>query len=248
MFLPDRVHLAAAQEKRLIDNVLMKQQGKSNVNFLNSSIGKKYLMGVAGLGWTLFVFGHMAGNLLIFAGSETFNKYGHAMVSNKVLLYGTEFFLSLCLLIHVTLGILLSLENKKAKPAKYVLSPSLEKASGFASKTMAFHGTIILFFIVYHLITFKWGPYYEVEYNGMIVRDLYRLVVEVFSDPAYVSGYVICLILLGIHLSHGVSSVFQSFGFNHPRYTPMIKKAGWFYALVVAGGFISQPIYVFLFL
>lgn len=205
-------------------------------------------MGAAGLGWTLFVFGHMAGNLLIFAGPEVFNKYGHAIVSNKVLLYGTEVFLSLCLLTHVIIGIILSLENKKSKPEKYASPPAAEKDSSLASKTMIHHGTIILFFIVYHLITFKWGPHYEVEYNGVAMRDLYRLVVEVFSNPFYVFGYVICLVLLGIHLSHGVSSVFQSFGLNHPRYTPMLKKAGWFYALVVVGGFISQPVYVFLFL
>ena len=218
------------------------------MGFLKSSIGKKYLMGVAGLGWTLFVLVHMAGNLLIFAGPEVFNKYSHALVSNKPLLYGTEIFLCLCLFVHVTLGILLSVENKRANPEKYALLPTPEKASSFASKTMAYHGTILLFFIVYHLITFKWGPHYEIEYNGVVMRDLYRLVAEVFSSPAYVFGYVVCLILLGIHLSHGVSSVFQSFGLNHPRHTSVLKKLGLFYAVIVAVGFISQPLYVFLFL
>ncbi len=218
------------------------------MDFLKSSIGKKYLMGIAGLGWTLYVFGHMAGNLLIFAGPEVFNKYAHAIVSNKPLLYGTEVFLSLCLLIHVILGFLLSFENRKAKPEKYAISSNPEKTSSFASKTMVYHGTIILFFIIYHIMTFKFGPDYKIEYDGVVMRDIYRLVVEVFYSPVYVFGYIICLILLGIHLSHGVSSIFQSFGFNHPRYTPMLKKVGWFYALVVAGGFISQPVYVFLFL
>ena len=110
---------------------------------------------------------------------------------------------------------------------------------------MAVHGSIVLFFIIYHLITFKWGPVYTIEYAGESMRDLHRLVIEVFSSPAYVAGYVVCLVLLGIHLSHGVSSIFQSLGLNHPKYTPTIKKVGWLYALVVAGGFISQPIYVF---
>ena len=84
-----------------------------------------------------------------------------------------------------------------------------------------------------------------VEYAGEEMRDLHRLVMEVFQDPLYVAGYVICLILLGIHLSHGFSSVFQSFGWNHPKYTPLIKKAGWAYAVIVAAGFISQPLYLF---
>lgn len=205
-------------------------------------------MGLAGAGWTLFVAGHMAGNLLIFAGPEAFNRYGHAIVSNKPLLYGTEAFLIICLLTHVLLGINLTLQNKKAKPQKYAVSAVSEKKSSWASKTMAIHGTIILFFIIYHLITFKWGPVYMIEHGGETMRDLHRLVVEVFANPSYVVGYFVCLVLLGIHLSHGASSVFQSLGANHPRYTPLIKKAGWLYAVVVAGGFISQPLYVFFFL
>ncbi len=218
------------------------------MSLLSSSIGKKYFMGLAGLVWTLFVAGHMAGNLLIFAGPELFNKYGHAIVSNKPLLYGTEVALVLSILIHVSLGILLTIQNKKANPHKYAVSANESKSGSLASKTMAIHGSIILFFIVYHLITFKYGPVYYVEYQGEQMRDLFRLVTEVFSSPAYVVGYIICLILLGIHLSHGASSVFQTLGLNHPRYMPTIKKAGWAYALIVAGGFISQPIYVFFFL
>jgi succinate dehydrogenase / fumarate reductase, cytochrome b subunit len=155
-------------------------------------------MGAAGLGWTLFVAGHMAGNLLIFAGPEAFNRYGHAIVSNKPLLYGTEVFLVVCLLLHVGLGIKLTLENKAAKPKKYAQSPVSQKSASLASKTMAIHGSIILFFIIYHLITFKWGPVYWVEYQGETMRDLFRLVTEVFSSPAYVVGYIVCLFLLGL--------------------------------------------------
>lgn len=218
------------------------------MGLLSSSIGKKYVMGLAGAGWTLFVAGHMAGNLLIFAGPEAFNKYGHAIVSNKALLYGTEAFLIICLLLHVGLGIVLTLENKKAKPQKYATGATPAKKSSFASKTMAVHGSLILAFIIYHIMTFKYGPVYWVEYDGVRMRDLFTLVIEVFNQPAYVVGYLGCLALLGLHLSHGVSSIFQSLGLNHPHYTPTIKKAGWAYALVVAGGFMAQPIYVFLFL
>lgn len=203
-------------------------------------------MGLAGLGWTFFVFGHMAGNLLILYSAEAYNRYGHAIVSNKPLLYGTEAFLILCLLVHAGLGIKLSLENKKANPQKYATATGTQKKASVASKTMAYQGSIVLFFIIYHLMTFKYGPEYMVTYGGEEMRDLHRLVIEVFQSPVYVFGYLICLGLLGIHLSHGFSSAFQSIGFNHPRYTPLIKKAGLVYALVVAGGFIVQPLYVFL--
>ena len=216
------------------------------MGLLNSSIGKKYLMGLAGAGLTLFVAGHMAGNLLIFAGAEMFNKYGHAIVSNKPLLYGTEAFLILCLLTHVGLAISLTLQNKSAKPQKYAVTPVTAKKSSWASSFMAVQGSLILAFIIYHLITFKYGPVYYIEYDGVQMRDLFRLVTESFQDPMYVGFYVVSLCLLGLHLSHGVSSIFQSLGFNHPRYTPTIKKAGFIYAVVVAGGFLSQPLYVFL--
>lgn len=205
-------------------------------------------MGLAGAGWTLFVLGHMAGNLLIFAGPEAFNKYGHAIVTNKPLLYGTEVFLLVCLVTHVLLGITLTLQNKKAKPEKYAVSAGPTKKSSWASRTMALHGSIILIFIISHLLTFKYGKFYSVEYDGETMRDLHRLVTEVFSQPGYVVGYIFCLVLLGFHLSHGASSVFQSLGLNHPRYNSLIKKAGLGYALIVAAGFISQPVYVFLFM
>jgi succinate dehydrogenase / fumarate reductase cytochrome b subunit len=218
------------------------------LSFLSSSVGKKYVMGLAGIVWTLFVLGHMGGNMLIFAGPEAFNSYGHAIVSNKPLLYGTEVVLILSILAHVSMGIILTLQNKKAKPSKYAVTPNSEKKSSFASKTMAFQGTIILIFIITHLYTFKFGKEYWVTYNGVEMRDLHRLMVEVFADPLYMVSYVVCLLLLGFHLSHGASSVFQSLGANHPRYTPVIKKAGLAYAFIVAGGFISQPLYVFFFM
>ncbi|MCJ8276218.1 MAG: succinate dehydrogenase cytochrome b subunit, partial [Bdellovibrionales bacterium] len=156
------------------------------MNFLKSSIGKKYLMGLAGLVWTGFVAGHMGGNLLIFVGPEAFNKYGHAIVSNKPLLYGTEVILTLAILTHTFLAIRLTMQNKKAAPQKYAVSAGPAKRYSMASKWMAIQGSVILAFIIYHLITFKWGPVYMVNYGGEEMRDLHRLVIEVFKDPKYV--------------------------------------------------------------
>ncbi len=218
------------------------------MGFLSSSIGKKYLMGLAGAGWALFVMGHMAGNLFLFAGRDAFNAYGHAIVSNKPLLYGTEVFLIVCLLVHVILGIILTKQNKQAKPSGYQVTANEKKRSTFASRTMAAQGVLILAFIIYHIATFKYGEEKYYMLDGVEVRDLYWLVTTSFQKTWYTGIYIVCLILLGIHLSHGVASIFQSLGFNHPRYNNMIKKAGMVYALVVAGGFLSQPLYVFLFL
>ncbi|MBY0315699.1 MAG: succinate dehydrogenase cytochrome b subunit [Bdellovibrionales bacterium] len=216
------------------------------MSLLRSSIGRKMIMGICGLVWTGFVFGHMAGNMLILVSAEAYNKYGHAIVSNKILLYGTEVILLAAIIGHVVIGAWLTIENRRAKPIKYAVNPSAAKRATPASKTMAYQGSIILFFIIYHLITFKYGTHYDVTYDGVVMRDLSRLLFEVFANPAYVVGYIVCLLILGYHLSHGVSSVFQSLGFNHPAYTPTIRKIGIVYAIVVAGGFISQPLYVIL--
>lgn len=216
------------------------------LSLIRSTVGKKYLMGLSGLVWLGFIFGHMAGNLTILIGPDSYNSYGHAITSNKLLLYSTEVIILLALLTHVFLAISLTMENRKARGVGYTVKPNGSKGPSFASSWMAVHGSVILVFIISHLITFKYGAYYETTVNGVVMRDLARLMAEVFSNPGAVAWYVVALILLGFHVTHGVRSVFQSFGLLHPAYQPLIKTAGIVYAVVVAGGFISQPLFVFL--
>ncbi|MCB0371227.1 MAG: succinate dehydrogenase cytochrome b subunit [Bdellovibrionales bacterium] len=213
--------------------------------FFGSSVGKKYLMGLSGLVWAGFIFVHMLGNMLILVSPDLYNSYGHTVVSNKVLLYGTEAALIWALVTHVYCAITLTLSNRAARSSRYAATPNGGKAPSFASQWMAVHGSIILVFIISHLITFKYGSYYETTVNGVVMRDLARLIFEVFQQPLAFGWYVISLILLGFHLTHGVRSIFQSFGLLHPAYQPIIKKAGVVYAIVVAGGFIAQPVFVF---
>ena len=216
------------------------------IGFLGSSVGKKYLMGLSALVWAGFVFAHMAGNMLIFVSPEAYNTYGHNLTSGNII-YVAEAVLVLALIVHVVLAISLTLENRKARGQRYAVSPKGEKRSAFASVTMGIQGSIILVFIILHLATFKYGTYYETTAHGVVVRDLFRLMSEVFHQPGYVAWYVIAVIILGFHLSHGVKSVFQSVGLWNTSYKPMIKTAAVIYAVVVAAGFLSQPIYVFLF-
>lgn len=215
-------------------------------SFLTSTVGKKYLMGLSGLIWTGFVFAHMAGNMLMFVSPDAYNTYGHNLVTGNII-YFAEALLILALVTHVVLAINLTWENRRARSSRYAMLGGKEKGSRWASRTMAIHGTIILIFLVSHLITFKFGTYYETTVHGVVMRDLFRLMIEIFSQPLYLAWYFISLILLGFHLSHGVGSVFQSFGLLHPAYQPMIKTVSWVYAVVVVLGFLSQPIAVFLF-
>ena len=111
---------------------------------------------------------------------------------------------------------------------------------------MIIQGTILLVFIITHLITFKYGTYYETTQDGVVMRDLARLMREVFNNPGYVAWYVVSLLMLSLHLKHGFGSVFQSFGLLHPSYQAKIKGASWAYAVIVTLGFLSQPLYVFM--
>lgn len=214
--------------------------------FFKTSIGKKYLMGITGLIWSGFVVGHMLGNTLIFFGPETYNGYAHAIVSNPILLYGTEIILSLTLLTHIVLAFQITCQNKKARQVQGDVLPQGEVKASLASRTMVYQGSLLVVFIIYHLISFKYGPYYEVTYNGETMRDVFRVLEESFNNPLFALWYVVCLLGLGFHLSHGFSSSFQSLGvFSSPAKREIIKKIGWVYSFVVTFGFIAQPVYFY---
>jgi succinate dehydrogenase / fumarate reductase cytochrome b subunit len=132
--------------------------------YLSSSIGSKQLMGITGVGLSLFLLLHMLGNLLILAGPEAFNMYGHKMTTNP-LLYAAEIGLLVLFFTHVIKSISNTLRNRAARPVSYAKSPNGEKHTTPVSKTLMGQGIIILVFVILHLITFKYGPQYKVTYN-----------------------------------------------------------------------------------
>lgn len=213
--------------------------------FIFTTIGRKYLMGLSGLIWAGFVLSHMAANLLIILSPQAYNSYGHMLTSGSFI-YVAETVLVLAIITHVVCGVSLTKENLAARGgSRYAVTPNGDKGTSLASKTMAQQGALILAFIISHIATFKFGVYYETNVGGVVMRDLHRLVVEVFKQPGYVAWYIICLILLGFHLSHGVGAIFQSLGLRNDKYACLIKRLSLFYAIIVAAGFLVQPIYVF---
>lgn len=220
--------------------------GSAEKPFFLSSIGKKYIMGLTGVVWAGFVFAHMLGNMLIFVSADAYNLYGHALTSGYFI-YVAEAVLVSALIVHVLCAISLTIENRKARgDTRYAVSPKGQKAPSLASQTMAIHGTMILFFIISHLVTFKYGTHYSTYVRGEEIRDLYKLLFEVFQQPAYLAWYILCLGLLFFHLKHGVASIIQSFGILSDKIKERVQKIAFIYAVVVIGGFLSQPIYVFL--
>ncbi|MEK2689445.1 succinate dehydrogenase cytochrome b subunit [Bdellovibrio sp. GT3] len=214
-------------------------------SFLGTTVGKKYLMGITGLVWAGFVLAHMAGNMLIFVSHDAYNAYGHALTSGK-LIYVAELVLVLALITHVTMAISLTKNNREAKGQRYAVAAKGTKKVSLASRTMAIQGSLILVFVILHLITFKYGHYYETNVNGTPMRDLAKLMEEVFQQPGYVVWYVVALVLLGFHLKHGVGSTFQSLGLMEGTYRSLWAKLSIGYGIIVALGFISQPLYLFL--
>lgn len=212
------------------------------VRMLTSTIGRKVLMALTGLLLSAFLVVHLAGNLLMFAGPEPFNEYSESMLSNP-LIYVAELGLLVLFLAHLASGLLIYRQNRSARPQRYEKKEWAGHTShkSIASTTMIVSGIFLIAFVPLHLITFKFGAYYQTTGVAQI-RDLYRLVVEVFSSPAYVIFYVISMIIIGFHLWHGVSSGFQSTGLY---YRKGLRTFGQLFAIVIAGGFLIIPIAVY---
>jgi succinate dehydrogenase / fumarate reductase, cytochrome b subunit len=213
--------------------------------WLRSSVGRKFIVSLTGLAFSGFALGHMAGNMLMFVSPEAYNRYGHSITSNP-LIYVIEAGLVLCLLTHMALALNLALENRRSRGQKPVRAPHGQKRLNVGSRWMVSTGLVLLVFIVLHIKTFKYGPYYEATYGTDTIRDLYRLLVEKFHDPLYLVWYEFSLFMLFVHLRHGISSCVQSLGIASAR-NSNAQLAGWGFAILVAGGFMLQPLYILFF-
>lgn len=213
-------------------------------SFLGSLITTKLMIGVTGILLFAYLILHIAGNLIVFLGPDTFNTYSHALISNP-LVVPVEIGLLVVFLIHLFKAVRMTFQNQSARPARYAKKELAGGASqkGVASSSMVVTGLAILIFVPIHVWTFKYGAFYDL---GDGVRDLYRLEVENFSSPIAVTLYVVMMVLVGLHLWHGVPSSFQSLGLSGPRFTPLIRKIGKVSAVLIAGGFIVITLWVFL--
>jgi succinate dehydrogenase / fumarate reductase cytochrome b subunit len=213
-----------------------------------SSVGKKALMGLTGLLLVLFIIEHLLGNLLLFSSDpDPFNKYSHTLVSLGNILVVMELGFLAFFILHIWSGITVFIGKLQARPERYHKTANAGPPSrkNVSSVTMIYTGIVLFVFVAIHLKTFKYGPYYSTLVNGVEMRDLYRLVYEVFQDPKYVTGYVLTMALLGFHLRHGFWSAFQSLGLHHPRYTPIIYTIGIIAAVVLAVGYLAIPLWIY---
>jgi succinate dehydrogenase / fumarate reductase cytochrome b subunit len=211
----------------------------------SSSVGTKLLIGLTGLLLFAYLLLHLAGNLIVFAGQDTFNGYSHVLISNP-LVVPVEIALLLVFVLHVYKTVAMWLGNQSARPVGYEKKAWAGHTSrkSVSSTTMIWTGLVTLFFVAVHLKQFKFGPWYEI--GDPPVRDLYRMEVEVFTSPLWVGFYVLCAVLVGFHLRHGISSAFQSLGADHPIYTKRLVLLGTILAVLIGAGFALIPIWVYL--
>ena len=211
----------------------------------SSSVGTKLLIGLTGLLLFAYLLLHLAGNLLVFAGRDTFNHYAHALVSNPLVI-PVEIGLIGVFVLHVYKTVGMWHRNRAARPVGYEKKAWAGHTSrkSVASATMIWTGLVTLVFVGVHLQQFKFGAWYEA--GDPPIRDLYRTEAEVFTSPIWVTAYVFCMVLVGFHLRHGIASAFQSLGADHPFYTKRIVAVGTIVAVAIAAGFAVIPVWVYL--
>ena len=216
------------------------------IRALSSSIGKKFIMGITGLLLSGFLIAHLAGNLLLYVGAEQYNQYAHALHEQKLLLAVAEVGLFVLFLAHLVLAVVTTKENKAARQQQYDVKETKQKApllAFFPHNVMWITGVVVLGFVLLHLADFR----LELRNPGPEGEEPFDKAVRLLKDPITFCGYIAGVLVLGLHLSHGFASAFQSLGLSHPKYDKLTKCAGTSFAVIVAFGFASFPIWAMLF-
>jgi succinate dehydrogenase / fumarate reductase cytochrome b subunit len=208
------------------------------VGFLSSTLGKKILMAVTGIILFGFVCGHMLGNLQIYLGEERLNHYAELLQANKPFLWTFRSVMLFCVGVHIIAAVQVWLRNRAARPIKYkVFRPP---AVDYAARTMVWSGPILALFITYHLLDFTVGTA-----NPNFVRgEVFQNVVASFSNPLIAIFYMAANLLLAFHLYHGLWSLFQTFGWDHPRFGWVRRALAVVFSVLIGAGNISIPLAV----
>ncbi len=213
------------------------------------SIAKKVLMALSGFFLLIFLLQHVSINFLSVFSADAFNSTSHFMGTNPLIQYVLQPVLAFAVIFHISMGVVLEIQNRSKRPVKYAYNkPSAN--STWMSRNMIITGIMVLLFLGLHFYDF-WFPELQVKFidgdmTGLNTAGDFRYFEELqhkFQDPIRVVIYVLSFIFLGLHLSHGFQSSFQSVGLRHKTYTPTIKKISRIYAVVVPLGFVVIAVY-----
>ncbi len=204
----------------------------------STSVGKKQLMAITGLLFLLFLTTHLLGNLSIYSGPTAFVAYAEHLHALGKLLVAAEIGMALALIIHVGTALVLFFENRRARPIKYEVDKSGGGGRTFSSQTMPYTGLLILAFLGVHLATFS---HHIVDQT---TRNIFQIAADVLSHKGFLAIYLIAMVIVALHVRHGLWSAFQTVGASHPKYMPFIQKMSIVFALIVGIGFFSLPLVI----
>lgn len=215
------------------------------LSFYRSAVGKKAVMAATGILLFGFVFGHMVGNLKFFLGPAEFQDYadglrslGYPIFPHESLLWIVRLGLLAAVGLHVHAAVTLWLQARRARPEDYSQRELVQL--DYAARTMRWGGLIVLSYVVYHLMHLTWGN----AHSDFRPHDIYHNVLAGFQVPWIAGVYIVANLVLGFHLYHGLWSLFQSLGWNHPRYNPWRRAFAVIFSVVVTAGFLSVPLAV----
>ena len=210
-----------------------------------SSVFKKIVMAVSGIIMVLYLIAHVVGNLKAFSGRDSFNSYsawirtvGNPAVPGETALWLIRIVLLVAVVAHFWAAISLWRQAKRARPQAYVTKKSV--AQSYASRTMRWGGVIVLAFIIWHILDLTTGT---VNPEGYDTTPYDRLVAS-FSNPFSTAFYAIAVILLGMHLRHGIWSATQTLGQSNRRREKTVSLFALAFATLLTAGFLLVPLSV----
>jgi succinate dehydrogenase / fumarate reductase cytochrome b subunit len=217
------------------------------VRFYEAPIGKKAIMAITGVILFGYVVGHLLGNLQIYSSDPgQINRYAGFLhnPANAIPLWAIRTFLLVAVVLHITASIQLWNQNRTARPIGYIKKTDVP--ASYAARTMIWSGPIVGAFIIFHVLHLTVGAVLPLEDVGgnPVTPDVYHNVISGFQNYGVSAFYILAMVLLCMHLYHGLWSMFQSMGINHPRYTPLLKKGAAIVAILIAIGNCSIPIAV----
>lgn len=219
-------------------------------SFYRSAVGKKAVMAVTGIVLFGFVVAHVAGNLKAFYGPAAFDEYaaflrevGHPVLPHETVLWALRITLLAAVVFHVHAAVSLVLLARRARPQDYVQLDPVQL--DYAARTMRWGGAIIFLYVVYHLLHLTTGTVHpDFRPPDGAVHHAYHNLVTGLANPVVAGVYALASLVLGFHLYHGLWSMFQSLGWNHPRYNRWRRAFAVAFAVAVAAGFLAVPLAV----
>jgi succinate dehydrogenase / fumarate reductase cytochrome b subunit len=255
---------ATVSKRQFPTNTDRRPAARPFLSFLSTTVGSKFLVALTGLLLTGFVVMHMLGNLQLFKGRDALNSYAKMLKDFGGLLWAARLGLLTVFVLHVWLAIRLKLRSRAARPVPYAHEDTIQ--ASWASRNMLLTGLVILAFLVFHLMHYTLGlvaataqtPSGPVNYldltesfkQGEVIdparsrHDVYAMTIYGFRNVPVSIAYIVAQLFLGLHLSHGVASIFQSMGWCTPRVWQTLRRVGFAVALVVVIGNVSMPLAV----